>query len=343
MKLRRSIITVATVIVLIIGVIFVTIGLQQPSLSVDGLPNGIDAGAPFVGKLIVVNPRHYAIDVSSSQGDLEIEPESFQIRWPSPHPGSYNVAFTLHREKGDRRTVVDEKIWSVLVAGDTPAKTPPEAEDIVADTASPHAADPVKPVRPPAMVKPPPTTAEQTAVEPRPTPLIEPGISPGSTAAVEPPPDQPVTLTRTIGKLQDEVSVSLPNGQQVFGRGRPGNWTPRQAYLRGLLSQVHYVYDFPDDPAQADANVGVLLQLGAEPADTEDPFTIALNDNGRAAMQRRRTASLRLPSELWGAVLRTTTVVAVVNRGRVRWRLAAYEPQSGAYAVVVESRDIQRQ
>ena len=44
-----------------------------------------------------------------------------------------------------------------------------------------------------------------------------------------------------------------------------------------------------------------------------------------------------------GGAVRTTTVVAVVNRGRVRWRLAAYEPQSGAYAVVVESRDIQRQ
>ena len=311
MKLRRSIIAVATVIILIVGVIFVTIGLQQPSLSVDGLPNGIDAGAPFVGKLIVVNPRHYAIAVSSSQGDLEIDPESFQIRWQSPHPGSYNVAFTLHRKQGDRRTVVDEKMWSVLIAGDTPAKTPPEPEDIVADTADPQAADAVEPAPPPA--------------------------------AVEPPPDQPVTRTRTVGKLQDEVGISLPNGQQVFGRGRPGNWTPRQAYLRGLLSQVRYVYDFPDDPAQADANVGVLLQLGAELADTEDPFTIALNDNGRVAMQRRRTVSLRLPAELWGAVLRTTTVVAVVNRGRVRWRLAAYEPQSGAYAVVIEPRDIQRQ
>jgi len=339
MKLRRSIIAVATVIVLIVGVIFVTIGLQQPSLSVDGLPNGIDAGAPFVGKLIVVNPRHYAIDVSSSQGDLEIDPESFQIRWRSPHPGSYNVAFTLHRKQGDRRTVVDEKMWSVLIAGDTPAKTPPEPEDIVADTADPQAADAVEPAPPPAAVEPPPTTVEPKAVEPRPAPAI----SQGSPAAVEPPPDQPVTLTRTVGKLQDEVGISLPNGQQVFGRGRPGNWTPRQAYLRGLLSQVRYVYDFPDDPAQADANVGVLLQLGAELADTEDPFTIALNDNGRVAMQRRRTVSLRLPAELWGAVLRTTTVVAVVNRGRVRWRLAAYEPQSGAYAVVIEPRDIQRQ
>ncbi|MDP7397298.1 MAG: hypothetical protein QGF67_01395 [Lentisphaeria bacterium] len=338
MKLKRSIITVATVIVLIVGAIFVTIGLQQPSLSVEGLPNGIDAGAPFIGKLIVVNPRHYVIDVSSSRGDLEIDPESFQIRWPSPPPGSYNVAFTLHRKQGDRRTVVDEKIWPVLVAGNIPGKRPPEPENIVADTAGPPATDTIGPAPPPAAVEPPPT-----AVEPRPAPPVEPATGPGSTAAVEPVPVQPMTLTRTVGKLPDEVSVSLPNGQQVFGRGRPGNWTPRQVYLRGLLSQVRYVYDFPDDPVQADADVGVLLQLGAGLADTEGPFTIALNDRGRAAMQRRKTVSLRLPAELWGAVLRTTNVVAVVNHGRVRWRLAAYEPRSGAYAVVVGSGDIQRQ
>src|SRR5690606_1603960 len=128
--------------------------------------------------------------------------------------------------------------------------------------------------------------------------------------------------------------VQVEGKTVLYGRSHPDAQTI-EGYVMDKLGLVAYTYQVADDnEALADAQIEALLRIGASPAAGDSPLDVKLTPAGDKALARRNLQQIRLPVEIWGLILRTTSKVAgVVNRGQVTWRIGRYEPDPGGLVI----------
>ncbi len=353
---RRVIVVLAVIAFLLIAIVY-ALNLRSPSLDAERLPRILPAGEPAVIPVAVKDAKGAQLRLDVTPQDLEIlqEAEKIELRWDNPPPGTHIHQLTLFALEGEHETKVSSVEWKVEVQrpekpGTLPDETQPD--ETIPDVATPDETTPdettpeeTKPEQPqpdetqPDEAKPEETQPEEVKPDaPQPDETKPEETQPD---VPEPPKADPIEALPALPRVEDEAKVQVEGKMAVYGRSHPNAQTI-EGYVIDKLGLVNYTYQVAgDNEALADAQIEALLRIGASPAAGDSPFNVKLNPAGGKALARRNLQQLRLPVEIWGLILRTTSKVAgVVNRGQVTWRIGRYEPDPGGLVIDISREDV---